>query len=180
MQSRDGNSVSIPSPALTFFRFIVGPIVWRLLLIALAILVCVNFPSLDPYKLLASPSTKNEIVDLSPMFYAISSVLGIIAGFLVASLSVVGLGSTQAADRMRRLGRRSLPLKLLYAVICLFLTALAIAFVGPFADRAWAFGLLTGAVLVALIELGVVAFLVFIALRPVTPTVSKRGSLLDP
>src|SRR5699024_754320 len=129
---------------------------------------CVNFPSLDPYKLLASPSTKNEIVDLSPMFYAISSVLGIIAGFLVASLSVVGLGSTQAADRMRRLGRRSLPLKLLYAVICLLRAALALAFVGPFAVLAWAFGLLTGAVLVALVELGVVACLVCLALRTET------------
>lgn len=132
------------------------PLVWRFGLIAAVILwgMCGNLRV-----------SFWDQPDLHSMFYAVSSVIGILAAFLTTSLTILATSDSKATIRIKEQGGPGLVVTFLYAVVTLLVSALSVAVLGPAADSTeWAPYVLIGIVVVALIEILIVAFYTYLSL----------------
>lgn len=159
-----------------FVRFVLGPLVWRAGMVGVTFALLHHFPELVIYDL----KDKNALAELSPMFYSVAGVLGVLAGFLVAALTILGTTSSSSVEAMKKRAATSMPLKLLYSIASLLLASITISLVGPYADRIFSFGILGGGLLIAASEMVAVSFLVFMALVPHNSPGAKTTYEIDP
>lgn len=99
------------------------------------------------------------------MFYAVASVLGVLAAFLTTSLTILASSDSQATQRIRKEGGSGLVVTFLYAVITLLFAALTIALLGPIADVVrWSKFAMVGLVLVSVLEMLIITIYTYFAL----------------
>ncbi|RSZ66019.1 hypothetical protein EAH68_00200 [Corynebacterium hylobatis] len=132
------------------------PLAWRSLLLAVVVLWGLrgdlNISFWD------SPN-------LDSMFYAVSSVIGILAAFLTTSLTILATSDSKATMRIKEQGGAGLVVTFLYAVVTLLVSALVIAVIGPAAaSTRWASYVLIGIVAIAFIEILIVTFYTYLSL----------------
>lgn len=169
-------SVSLLGSLPRVVRFVLWPVLWRGGVIIGIFALLRKFPDLVPYDL----EKGGSVLDLSPMFYSISGVLGVLAGFLVAALTILGTVNLPSAEMMRRRAATSMPLKLLYSIATLLVASIAVSLSGPYADHFLSFTALFGGLAVAGLEMIAVSFLVFMALVPQGSSSSKVPYDIDP
>lgn len=159
----------------SFFRFVLGPLSWRISILGLALWksdALVRHLPLD----LNSTEAPNVI---SGMFYSVAGVFGVLAGFIITALTIVASSDSDNAQRMRKNAPSSLPKKLLYAVLTLLILSLSIALAGPIAANVAPIALLGAAVVIALIEVASVSVLVYIVISPRKSSNSKSSFVPD-
>lgn len=159
-----------------FVRFVLGPLVWRAGIVGATFTLLHHFPQLVIYDLYG----RNALAELSPMFYSVAGVLGVLAGFLVAALTILGTANSPSTASMRQRAATSMPLKLLYSIATLLVASIAISLAGPYADRIFSFAILCGGLLVAAGEMVAVSLLVFMALVPSGSRGAKTAYVIDP
>lgn len=93
---------------------------------------------------------------LSAAIYAISAVLGTMAGFVVTAMVFLGGASGSAIERLRAEIGVQLPVWLGLSVAALFLASITCALAGLFSNGWGARGLVIGCILVGSLAVGVV------------------------
>lgn len=93
--------------------------------------------------------------DLAAGVFTLASIMGTMAGFVVAAMVFLGGASGPAVERMRRQVGVQLPNLLALSIVILFLAAVATAICGVFATEWVARGIVASTVVIAL---GVVVF----------------------
>ncbi|AMA00225.1 hypothetical protein [Corynebacterium glutamicum] len=146
------NPGSIPS----WLRRVIWPLIWRLAVVFLPIGIGMkNLSPISPW----------GTAELQSMFYAVASVLGVLAAFLTTSLTILASSDSQATQRIRKEGGSGLVVTFLYAVITLLFAALTIALLGPIADVVrWSKFAMVGLVLVSVLEMLIITIYTYFAL----------------
>jgi hypothetical protein len=116
------------------------------------------FVSLTPYGEISG--------DLSGMFYAVSAVYGVIAGFTITALTIIAATDSESVKSLRANAQFSIPVKLLWAVLTLITYSLINALIGPMSNKEIAITLLVVSVITVLFELLATSFLVLLSTTP--------------
>lgn len=145
-------------------RYFFAPILWRAAILLLPVIFSEKVSNMLPYT-----SKSLDGVDKSSMFYSIAGIMGVLAGFVITALTIFATADSAPVRKMKGNAPSSLPAKLLYSVLTLLFTAFSIALAGPFCAGVVPYGILTGGITVALIEIFLVSILVYMSVSPKPP-----------
>ena len=95
------------------------------------------------------------------MFYAMSAVYGVLAGFVITSLTIISASDSESAKEMRVSAKNSVPIKLLWAVFTLLVFAVILALIGPVAFYERSLCFLMATIVISIIEFVVIIVLIF-------------------
>ena len=135
-------------------RFFIWPLMWRSTIISFALCFCQKYIDYFPYR------QSKCVCDLSGMFYAMSAVYGVLAGFVITSLTIISASDSESAKEMRVSAKNSVPIKLLWAVFSL-LFAVILALIGPVAFYERSLCFLMATIVISIIEFVVIIVLIF-------------------
>jgi hypothetical protein len=136
-------------------RFFIWPLMWRSTIISFALCFCQKYIDYFPYR------QSKCGCDLSGMFYAMSAVYGVLAGFVITSLTIISASDSESAKEMRASARNSIPIKLLWAVFTLLVFSVILALVGPVAHYECSLCFLMATIVISIIEFVVIIVLIF-------------------
>ncbi|MDU0478378.1 hypothetical protein QVA66_03880 [Staphylococcus chromogenes] len=156
--------LSLPAKTPGILRFVIMPILWRTAVIAPFLVKHNELGKHIPLDL----SAESTQALTSSMFTGVASVLGVLAGFIVTSLTIVMAAQGSALEEMKQAAPRSLPIKLLYSTMTLFLISLITAILSPWSTKTTALALVAGMILLSIVEVSIVAFVVYRSMVPIT------------
>lgn len=140
-------------------RYFVAPLIWRILA-----LVLTSFVGELVDGKLKFLCTNGQ--DYAAMYYAISGVYGVVAGFLITAMTIVVVSDSDSALSIKHSAPESIPFKFVYGIITLILLSLMVALLGPFSSNSWTKGFIFGSILIALTELLIVVLFVLGEILP--------------
>lgn len=139
-------------------RYMVWPATWRVSIVAVCVWKRTRIVEILPYDLARH--------DLSGMYYAVSAVYGVVAGFIITAITIVASRDSEYVRAMLQGAHTSVPVKLLWAVITLFTFSLVLATLGPISNEIVPLSLFVGSTCVVALELLLTTFLIFLAMTP--------------
>lgn len=94
------------------------------------------------------------------MYYAVSGVYGVIAGFLITAMTIVVVSDSGPASTLKNAIPLSTSFKFIYSIVTLLILSLSLALLGPFSSNYWTHGFVIGSVLISLIELIIIVLFI--------------------